>query len=272
MLLLLVVLLFVIYLLLLRTRSIYKKKFFEFAQFNYAHRGLFDKTAGVAENSLTAFKRAAKCGYGAELDVRLSRDGKLMVMHDENIKRTCGVSRIVEEYTANELRKYKLLGTNEQIPFLEEVLEIFDGCLPLMIELKTRNDNYKQLCEAVFMVLDEYNGSYCIQSFDPRVLKWLKKNRPHILRGQLSGLSYNRSGISKLAEKIAVNFLIVNAVGMPDFVSYRFEKRGNISLKLCRRLYGTPVLYWTIRQDRDFEIAKQDFAGVIFETESFIGK
>ena len=67
----------------------------------YAHRGLHGP--GAPENSMAAFRRAAEAGYGAELDVHLTRDGRLAVIHDADLTRMCGVPGLVEEQTAEEL-------------------------------------------------------------------------------------------------------------------------------------------------------------------------
>ena len=56
----------------------------------YAHRGLYDNARGVPENSLPAFERAVRAGYGIELDVRETRDHVLVVHHDETLERSCG--------------------------------------------------------------------------------------------------------------------------------------------------------------------------------------
>ena len=92
--------------------------------FRYAHRGLHGP--GVPENSLAAFRRAAEAGYGAELDVHLTRDGRLVVIHDGDLERMCGVPGRVAEKTAEELAALRLAGSEEHIPLLEEVLP----CLP----------------------------------------------------------------------------------------------------------------------------------------------
>ena len=103
--------------------------------FRYAHRGLHGP--GVPENSLAAFRRAAEAGYGAELDVHLTRDGRLVVIHDGDLERMCGVPGRVAEKTAEELAALRLAGSEEHIPLLEEVLPLFAGRAPLVVELKT---------------------------------------------------------------------------------------------------------------------------------------
>ena len=108
-----------------------KRGFFGLEKWHYAHRGLHGD--GVPENSLQAFHLAVQNGYGAELDVHLSRDGRLVVMHDESLKRTAGVGRNIADCTAAELEQMHLEGTAQKIPFLEEVLPIFAGKAQLVI-------------------------------------------------------------------------------------------------------------------------------------------
>ena len=103
-------------------------------QYRYAHRGYHDKPH-IPENSMAAFRRAIEHGYGAELDVHLMKDGRLAVIHDASLKRTAGADVLVEDLTAEELKQYRLEGTQEQIPLLEEVLPLFQGKTPLIIEL-----------------------------------------------------------------------------------------------------------------------------------------
>lgn len=100
-----------------------------FRRFRYAHRGLHDQEAGVPENSLPAFQRAIEHGYGVELDVHLTGDGRLAVIHDKNLKRTTGVDAEVSSLSPAELKKFRLEGTGESIPLLEEVLPMFQGGL-----------------------------------------------------------------------------------------------------------------------------------------------
>lgn len=142
--------------------------------FRYAHRGYHDKPR-IPENSMAAFRRAIENGFGAELDVHLMKDGRLAVIHDASLKRTAGADVLVEDLTAEELKTYRLEGTDEQIPLLEEVLELFQDLTPLIIELKAERGNHAALAEATCRMLDRYRVHYCIESFDPRCLIWLKK-------------------------------------------------------------------------------------------------
>jgi glycerophosphoryl diester phosphodiesterase len=92
----------------------------ELRQYHYAHRGYHNKTAGVPENSMAAFRRAVKNGWGAELDVRLTAAGRLAVIHDSKLGRVCGegANVCVEDMTSLQLEQYRLEGTEEKIPSL----------------------------------------------------------------------------------------------------------------------------------------------------------
>ena len=241
-----------------------KAGFFGLEKWHYAHRGLHGD--GVPENSLQAFQLAVQNGYGAELDVHLSRDGRLVVMHDESLKRTAGVERNIVDCTAAELDQMRLEGTAQKIPYLEEVLPIFAGKAPLVIELKPTGGNHAALSKAVCAMLDGYPTlQFCIESFDPRVLLWLKKHRPDIVRGQLScNFLRERSGLhlplALLLTELSMNFLTV-----PHFVAYKFADRGRLSLRVCKRLWGVQEFSWTITDEREAKTAAQDGAILIFE-------
>ena len=102
----------------------------------YAHRGLHNLNEGVPENSMKAFRLAVEKGYGIELDVQLSADGIPVVFHDNTLARMCGVNRRVRELTLAELKALSLGGTKEQIPTFQEFLEMVDGRVPLIVEIK----------------------------------------------------------------------------------------------------------------------------------------
>ena len=134
----------------------------------YAHRGLHCSADSVPENSLAAFRRAIRHGYGAELDVHLLRDGTLAVFHDSDLKRMTGVTGVLEDCTAQDLAALRLAGTPETIPQLCEVLSLYEGTgLPLVVELKSYRGNHRALTERTAKELDKYQIPYCMESFDP---------------------------------------------------------------------------------------------------------
>ncbi|MBR5705329.1 MAG: glycerophosphodiester phosphodiesterase, partial [Deltaproteobacteria bacterium] len=151
----------------------------------YAHRGLYGGCA--PENSLSAFHRAAEKGYGIELDVHLTRDGKLAVIHDASLLRMCGKEGDVSRMTSGEIRAYRLSGTQEPVPFLEEALKaVAEYRPPLIVELKSDGESWKTLPRRVLDAMKDYPGFWCAESFDPRMLRELRKQEPRLVRGQLA--------------------------------------------------------------------------------------
>ena len=230
--------------------------------FRYAHRGLHG--CGVPENSLAAFRRAAEAGYGAELDVRLTKDGRLAVIHDATLDRVCGVSGRAAELTAAALSALRLEGTEERIPFLEEVAPLFAGRAPLIVELKTDWRSAAELARRTVECLDRFSIDYCVESFDPRPLLWLRRHKRSVLRGQLSQNFHRRPSGQGLWNRLALTNLLYNVFTRPDFVAYRFGDQERLAVRLCRRS-GVRMAYWTLRSWADIILAEQEGALVIFE-------
>ena len=238
----------------------------ELKLFRYAHRGYHDKPR-IPENSMAAFRCALQNYYGIELDVHLMRDGKLAVIHDSSLKRTAGADVEIEDLTAEDLAAYRLEGTEEKIPLFSDVLGLFEGKTPLVVELKTARGNHAELTEAACKLLDQYQVSYCIESFDPRCLMWLKKNRPDVVRGQLSHafLKPGKSGGQKKVTCFVLQNLLLNWRTRPDFIAYKLADRNNLSVRLCRSIYKVQEVNWTIKTKEEMEMAERLGNLVIFE-------
>ena len=235
-------------------------------KYRYAHRGLHNIKAGVPENSLLAFRLAMEQGYGMELDVHLSQDGKLVVEHDDSLRRTCGVEGTIEQSTWDTLKTLRLEGTQEHLPLLEEVFDLVQGKVPLLIELKVVGGNYNALSKAVYEALTHYSGAYCVESFDPRAIQWFCKNAPRVVRGQLAG--YLRKSGTKISPVLdfAIRNLLIHLLSRPDFVAYHYKDHKNISLRICRSLFGTPVFFWTVKSVEGENLTANYKASAIFET------
>ncbi len=229
----------------------------------YAHRGLHSD--GIPENSMAAFRAARDAGYGMELDVHLMADGNLAVIHDSSLKRTAGADMCIEEMTADQLCDYPLEGTDETIPLLSQVLDYVQGKVPLIIELKSHNDNYAQLCRTACDCLRGYEGPFCIESFDPRCIAWLRKHRKDIIRGQLTENFFRSKSTLPWLVKFAMRHQLLNVFTRPDFVAYRFADRKTISNLICRKLWGVLGVSWTIRRREDFDTAVAEGWLPIFE-------
>ena len=236
----------------------------KFRGWNYAHRGLHDEN--IPENSMAAFRAAVEHGFGAELDVHLLADGGLAVIHDSRLLRTTGREGRVEDLTRDQLKEYKLQGTEETIPDFTDVLKVFEGKAPLIVEIKVEN-NCSAVCEAVAKVLDEYKGDYCVESFDPRAVYWFKKNRPHVVRGQLTE-NYFHPESTKLPSviKFCLTHQVFNCGTRPDFVAYSCRDYRTISNTVARKLWKMEGVTWTLRSRESYDEAVRDDWIPIFES------
>lgn len=232
----------------------------------YAHRGLFDNETDAPENSIRAFKKAVDAGFGIELDVQLTKDEKVVVFHDFNLKRMCGIDKKVNELTYKELLKLTLLDTDCKIPLFEDVLELVDGRVPLIIEYKLPNSK-TDICEIVDGMLQHYHGSYCIESFNPTVLLWYRINRPKVVRGILASdyvatgdVKDNHALVISMSKNLLFNFMI-----RPDFVAYDSRFFTNPSRQVCRKWFKALSVAWTIKSQEELELRKDDYDVFIFE-------
>lgn len=229
----------------------------------YAHRGLHDSAR--PENSMAAFRAAKDAGYGIELDVHLLSDGTLAIMHDSALKRTTGAEGRIEDLTAEQLSQYKLEGTDETIPLFEQVLQLYQGELPMIVELKVVDNNYAPLCEAVCKMLDRYPGTYALECFDPRCVRWLKQTYPERLRGQLNQNYSNGEVPFPWILRFLMTHQCFNFLTMPDFVAYRFCDRRNLGNFLVRKLWRVQGATWTLTTREEFDRAIAEGWLPIFE-------
>lgn len=140
-----------------------------------AHRGLHNDK--FTENGLKAFENAINHNVAFELDVHASKDGVLIVCHDPDLKRTTGKEGIIEELTLEEIKRdYRLLD-GEEVPTFQEVLKLCGERVPIFVELKVENKNYKYLSSLLIKEMANIKDkkNFVIISFDPRALFGVKK-------------------------------------------------------------------------------------------------
>ena len=228
----------------------------------YAHRGLYDNISDAPENSLAAFQKAVDAGYGIELDVQMTADGKVVVVHDFNLKRISGVDKEIDQCTYEELQDYPIYGSDQRVPLFEDVLKAVDGKVPLIVELKYKEGS--KICEKAQEILNSYTGIYCIESFHPQVLVWYRKNYPHICRGQLS-MNFERDDNTKGAQYFALRHLLTNFLTKPDFIAYDCRAMHAVSKNICRNLFGCPSVAWTVKCQAQLDACSRSFDYFIFE-------
>lgn len=241
----------------------YRSEMDAFKNVRFAHRGLHSDT--VPENSIEAFRLATEAGYGIELDVRVSSDGELMVFHDDTLDRVTSEKGAFEARSAEELKKIKLLGTENTIPTFIEVLELVDGRVPLLVEIKEFNGSYVT-SEKAAEALRKYKGPFIVESFNPFVLQKFKKLAPEIMRGFLSQ-DFSDNKKLRGARWFLLKNMLLNFLAKPDFIAYRHTDYNVRALKFIKRHHKkTPLIAWTVESAEDDALAiKNGFSGVIFQ-------
>lgn len=231
---------------------------------DYAHRGLYNNAKKIPENSITAFRRAVNHGYGIELDVHLTADNQLVVFHDDTLTRMCGINKKISRMPYSELSQYTLLDSDEHIPLFSQVLELIDGQVPLIIELKVDNGNQNLLCPLVWQQLKSYGGNYCIESFHPFVLQWFKRHQPQVVRGQLSCNFFKENPHCDLVLYLMSN-LMTNFFTHPDFIAYKYLDMQNPAFKLNQKFFHIMTVAWTIPNQPAYDHYKEQVDAIIFE-------
>lgn len=229
---------------------------------SYAHRGLYG--GDVPENSMAAFEAARDAGLGIELDIRLTRDGEVVVFHDDTILRMCGMDVPVSDFNYDELILFPLKDTDQRVPRLVDVLSLVDGAVPLLIELKGANGDMA-LCEKAARILDGYNGSFCIESFNPLLLSYFKKHRPGIVRGQLVTLLDKEEYSGPSIVRFALSHMLLNVFSRPHFIAYDLHKNPKYAVEFATKTLGAARFAWTIRSPKEYLALTKEGISPIFE-------
>jgi glycerophosphoryl diester phosphodiesterase len=225
-----------------------------------AHRGLWG--GPVPENSLAAARAAIAGGFGIECDVRLSRDGTVMVFHDGDTERLTGRPGRIANMATHDAQALRLGGGEERVPTLAQLLGLIAGRVPLLIEIKTdRLTDAPPLCRAVRRVLEGYRGPVAVMGFNPEVSRWFAAHAPKIVRGLV--MTEHRDSRGRAIRDAILRRLAVKRA-RPDFLAYDVRFLPS-ALPAALRRRGVPVLSWTVRTEADRAIAAAHADRPIFE-------
>lgn len=254
---------FIVFLLLIKPSSKKRGIMERYKGVKFAHRGLHDSEK--PENSLAAFAAAVECGYGIELDVRLSKDGELVVFHDDTLDRVSDATGRVDAMTAEELSRVRLKGTDEYVPTFREVLEIVDGRIPLLVEIKEDIGKYG-VTKKTAQMLKEYHGEYIVESFNPFALEYFGTLMPEVARGFLC-TNYLKNPKMRTLKYFIVQNMMLNFRCKPDFIAYDHKAWRDAGLSMVRTLFPkTPLVCWTLKTPEEEAAAKEHgFTSFIFE-------
>jgi len=225
----------------------------------YAHRGFHNQE--FPENTLGAFERALQYGYGIELDVQLSKDHQVVVFHDNDLQRVCGLPGMVKDFTYQELKDFLICGKEVSMPLFSEVLELVQGKVPLIVELKSLASMNEYLPPLVAECLQNYQGEFVVQSFNPFLVGWFAKHVPTWLRGQLV-MNYHHTDLP-IIQKFLLNHMLLNHISRPDYLNTQLDF---ITFKMRRwKSKKKPIIAYTAKDLDSYNKAFDFFDNVIFE-------
>ncbi len=216
-----------------------------------AHRGLWNEK--VKENTIEAFQRAIDEKLDIELDVQLSKDKRVVVYHDETLKRLHNIDAKIKDLTFQKLAKY-------DIPLLEDVLKLVDGQVYLDIEIKYYHAIFETTRKTA-LILRNYKYNYSIKSFHPLIPIYYKRLSPNTKCGLLIG------HYPKYWPKALKNYfynLRFLSIYHPDFISYSLL---NFNHTIYQKLleHKIPFSLYTIRTEANLKLAKQYTSSLIVE-------
>lgn len=237
---------------------------------DYAHRGYWNTNdpgeENRSENSLAGFRAAVEHGYGIELDVHRTRDGALVVHHDDSLKRLTGVDIRIARSTLKEVRACHL-PNGEPVPTFDEVLKTVGGRVPLVVEVKAEDGNHDLLSRAVYERMKRYDGPWCLESFDPKAVKWFRVNAPEVIRGQLAFDSAGKGkDFKEFMRNLGIASMLQNFASRPDFIAFSASSVKWHSLPIhLLRLMKPWFVAWTVRSQEDMDKYRKNWDLQIFE-------
>lgn len=200
------------------------------------HRGITSKN--IPENSIPAIKNCVNELYSVELDIHILKDNTIIVFHDYNLSRMTNKDKDIKSVTYDEIKNLKLLDTSYNIPTLKKILKVIDGKIPIYIEIKSIPS--KKSLKYLFRQLDNYNGIFYLQSFNPVILYLISMNRPNYKIGLLS---------------LYPKLLFINRFLKIEFISIPLIFLPSHKIQKLRRKYK--IIGWSLKNKSDYEIYKE---------------
>ena len=227
-----------------------------------AHRGLHTKDGTVPENSRTAFKEAIAHGYAIETDVNILKDGTVVCFHDPGLKRMTGREGLLKDMTFDELDNVRLKGTDQTIMTFDAFLDLVDGRVPVLVEIKPYGDR-RLLVRQVAERLLAYRGRSAVFSFHPAVVLMLKNRYPTLIRGQIAESFKDGNHVNGLQAKM-MERMVFNRFTKPDFISYGIKDLPNRHADRAKDT-GLVVISYVARTQDDLDRVKTFYDNAVFE-------
>ena len=232
-----------------------------------AHRGLHDASAGVVENTASAFAAAIAGGYAIETDLQISADGEAFVHHDDALGRLTEGSGRLAAMTAGEIEAVRFKATRDRIMTLGDLCDFVAGRATLVIELKSHFDGDRRLVQRSADVLANYRGPVAVMSFDPAMIEVVRWIAPHLTRGIVAERHYAHHEWDRFprAEKHGMAMLLHATRTRPHFIAYGVKDLPAAAPLIARTIFRLPLLTWTVRSEADRRTAARWADQMIFE-------
>jgi glycerophosphoryl diester phosphodiesterase len=232
-----------------------------------AHRGQHDRARGIIENMPAAAQAAVSGNFGIECDIQLTADGEAMVHHDDALGRlTDGTARLAD-MSATDIKAVRFKGSTARILTLGELCELVAGRSPLLLELKSRFDNDLRLAKRTAELVARYSGRAAIMSFDPDLIEAVRNASPDLTRGIVAERHYSDPEWDGLpfSRKQSLAWLLHARRSRPQFLAYSVQDLPAAPALIARRLFGLPLLTWTVRSENMQRRAARWADQIIFE-------
>lgn len=239
-----------------------------------AHRGYFNNEKGIVENTKTAFLLAINKGFNIETDISLTLDNQIVVYHDSDFKRLFNLDKKISELTLKEIKELRYENSSDEVLEFKEFLDLIDGKTGLLIEFKSQSTKRDIiLCEKAMEILKDYKGRYALQSFQPLIVSYFKKNYPFIPRGQLF-MKFNLKeeaknargkgfkGVVGVVTKWMFNNKLTNLISRPMFIDHSHHNIDFIA-KLVHLF--VPLIVYTVVDEETFNRLNKKVDNIIFE-------
>ena len=231
-----------------------------------AHRGLHDVARNLPENSRAAIRAAIQAGYGIEIDLQLSADGRAMVFHDESLERLTGASGALRHRPARELAALRLAGGDEGIPEFSEILALVGGRVPLLVEIKGQGGaGTGRLERAAAEAVSGYTGPLAFMSFDPGSMIALGAVAPHLTRGLIT-CDFSAEHWPGVPAEVLTRLARIEELETAgaSFISHHWRALDTARVAEIKA-QGLPILCWTIRSPQEERQARRIADNVTFE-------
>ncbi|MEX0853468.1 MAG: glycerophosphodiester phosphodiesterase family protein [Bauldia sp.] len=231
-----------------------------------AHRGYHDRASGRIENTLAAAAAAVERGFAIECDLQITADGEVVVFHDDTLDRLTESTGRIDRTSLVDIRKARFRDGDARVPTLEDLLDLVDGRVPLVIELKSRWNGDRRLEQVVAGILAAYSGPMAVMSFDPASMVAMRRLAPELARGMTA--DHFPAGDWPMLSwpvRFASRNLLSAPFVLPSFVAYGVKALPASAPLALRHFFRRPLLTRTVRTAADLVVARRWADQIIFE-------